>query len=53
LRDPEVRAQVAAAQLAYVAPRFTADVAGEAVVDAVVRAVSGSSAPTTAPGAAQ
>ena len=53
LRDPGVRAQVAAAQLAYVAPRFTAEVAGEAVVNAVARAVSGRSASATTPEAAQ
>jgi len=53
LRDPEVRAEVAAAQLTYVAPRFTAAVAGEAVVDAVARAVGERSAPATTPEAAQ
>lgn len=40
LRDPQVRAQVAAAQLAHVAPRFTSATAGESVVDAVRRAVT-------------
>lgn len=48
LRDPQVRAQVAAAQLAYVSPRFTAEVAGEAVVAAVARAAD-AVAPEAAP----
>lgn len=38
LRDPEVRAQVAADQLAHVAPRFTSDTAGDLVLDALRRA---------------
>ena len=47
LRDPQVRVQVAAAQLAYVAPRFTAASAAVAVVDAVARALAGRSAQET------
>lgn len=44
LRDPRVRAQVAAAQLAHVAPRFTSATAGETVVAAAARAVGGPAA---------
>ena len=53
LRDPVVRAQVAAAQLAYVAPRFTESVAGAAVVDAVQRAVADRAAPADGQGLVQ